>query len=63
MLAIQLKNYLENLSQDTNILIFTAKDGETRQLIMSDLDLNNDGNVVIDAEYTVPVKHTTIERA
>jgi hypothetical protein len=63
MLAIQLKNYLENLSEDTNILIFTAKEGEPRQLIMSDLNLNSDGNIVIDAEYIVPVKHTTIERS
>ena len=60
MLAIQLKNYIESLADSTNILIFVGKTGETRQLIMSDLDMNADGNILIDAEYEVPPKHTTI---
>ncbi len=62
MLAIQLKNYLKNVPDEANILIFTKKGNETRQLLMSDLDRNRDGHIVIDAEYAVPVKHTIIKR-
>jgi hypothetical protein len=29
---------------------------------MSDLDINNNKNLIIDAEYDVPPKHTRIER-
>lgn len=60
MLAIQLKNYLSSIADDTNILIYVAKTGETRQLLMGDLDRNNDGHIVIDSEYEVPTKHTII---
>ena len=60
MLAIQLKNYLIDIPDVTNILIFVEKTKEIRQLIMSDLDKNHDGNIVIDAEYEVPAKQTTI---
>ena len=62
MLAIQLKNYLENVPDEANVLIFTKKTNETRQLIMSNLDRNQHGHIIIDAEYDVPVKHTIIER-
>ena len=62
MLAIQLKNYLESVPDDSNILIFINKTGEVRQLIYSDLDRNANGHVIIDAEYDVPPKHTTIIR-
>ena len=61
MLAIQLKNYLNRFPDEANVLIYVSKTGEVRQLIMSDLDRKN-GNIVIDAEYVPPVKHTTIER-
>lgn len=60
MLAIQLKNYLSSIADDANILVYVAKTGETRQLLMGDLDKNHDGHIVIDAEYEVPAKHTTI---
>jgi hypothetical protein len=60
MLAIQLKNYLENISDSANILIYVAKTNEERQLIFSDLDVNQDGNIIIDAEYEVPVKYTNL---
>ena len=62
MLAVQLKNYLESVSDDANILIFINKTGEVRQLIYSDLDTNASGHIVIDAEYEVQPKHTTIIR-
>lgn len=62
MLAIQLKNYLESVPDDANILVFVQKTNEVRQLIMSDLDRNSYGHVIIDAEYEVPPKHTTIKR-
>lgn len=62
MLAKQLKNYLENVPDEKNIMIFVEKIKEVRQLRMSDLDLNCDGNIVIDAEYKVPTKHTIINR-
>ncbi len=61
MLAIQLKNYLDSVPDEANILIYTASEGEERQLLMGDLDQNHDGNIVIDAEYKVKVKVTTIK--
>jgi len=62
MLAIQLKNYLENIPDEANVLIFVNKTGEVRQLVMADLDRNQYGHIIIDAEYSIPVKHTTIKR-
>jgi hypothetical protein len=50
------------LRDDTNILIYTTKELTTRQLLLSDFDYNQDGNVVIDGEYDVPVKYTVITR-
>lgn len=61
MLAMELKRYLQNVNDSTNILVFVAKTGETRQLLVGDLDKNHDGNLVIDAEYDYPAKHTQIE--
>jgi hypothetical protein len=61
MLAIQLKNYLKQVPDLANILIFSKIIDEERQLLMSDLDRNQDGNIVIDAEYEVPVKVTKIK--
>ena len=60
MLAIQLKNYLKEIPDEANILIFVQKENEVRQLIMSDLDKTHEGHIVIDAEYKVPVKVTKI---
>jgi hypothetical protein len=60
MLAIQLKNFLQNVSDDANILVFVNKTGETRQLLFSDLDKDADGHIVIDAEYEVPPKKINI---
>jgi hypothetical protein len=57
-----LKNYLENIPDEANVLIFVNKTGEVRQLVMADLDRNQYGHIIIDAEYSVPAKHTTIER-
>ena len=62
MLAIQLKNFLSKIPDESNIMIFVNKTGEVRQLIMSDLDRNQHGHIIIDAEYDVPPKHTVIER-
>jgi hypothetical protein len=62
MLAIQLKNYLESVPDEANILVYVQKTNEVRQLLFSDLDRNHNGHVVIDAEYDVPPKLTTIER-
>ena len=61
MLAIQLKNYLSNVPDEANILIYTITENDERQLLMSDLDRNHDGNIVIDAEYKVKIKSTTIK--
>lgn len=44
-----------------NVLIYTTRDDSPRQLLMSDLDVNEDGNIIIDGEYDVPVKHIDIE--
>ena len=63
MLAIQLKNYLESVPDEANIMIFCGKTGEVRQLIMSDLDINQDGHIIIDAEYEVQPKRTIITRS
>ena len=62
MLAIQLKNYLTNIPDDANILVYVSKTNEIRQLIFNDLDLRHDGHLVIDADYKVPAKLTVIER-
>lgn len=63
MLAIQLKNYLENVPDEANIMVFVEKTSEVRQLLMSDLDRNGDGHIIIDAEYDVPPKTTIIKGA
>lgn len=57
MLAIQLKNYLSSVSDDSNIMIFVGKTGEVRHLRMSDIDRDSDSRIIIDAEYEVPAKH------
>lgn len=62
MLAIQLKNYLTKIPDETNVLIYVNKIGEVRQLIMSDLDRNQYGHIIIDAEYVVPPKYTKIKK-
>jgi len=61
MLAIQLKNYLSNVPDETNILIYTITENDERQLLMGDLDKNCDGNIIINAEYKTKVKSTTIK--
>lgn len=61
MLAIQLKNCLASFPDMANVLIYTTRDDSPRQLLMSDLDVNEDGNIIIDGEYDVPVKHIDIE--
>lgn len=60
MLAVQLKNYLNSIPDEANILIFVHKTGEERQLIDSDLDINANGHIIIDAEYEVPTTNTSI---
>ena len=60
MLAIELKNYLNGVPDDANILIFVEKTNDVRQLIFSDLDRSHNGHVVIDAEYEVQPKVTVI---
>ena len=60
MLAVQLKNYLRSIPDEANVLIFVHKTGVERQLIDSDLDINANGHIVIDAEYEVPPKHTSM---
>jgi hypothetical protein len=62
MLAIELKNYLSKFSNETNVMIFVSKNKETRQLLMSDLNVNYNGNIVVNSEYDVPIKYTIIER-
>ena len=62
MLAKQLKNYLKEISDEANIMIFVSKISEVRQLRFDDLDINHNGHVIIDAEYVVPAKKTTISR-
>ena len=61
MLAIQLKNYLASVPDEANIMIFIQKTGETRQLIFSDIDRDQNGHIIIDAEYDVPPKTTKIK--
>jgi len=51
MQAIQLKNYLQSVPDETNILVYVQKTNEVRHLIMSDLDHNHNGAIIIDAEY------------
>ncbi len=60
MLAIQLKNYLNDIPDEANIMIYTKTDNETRQLLMRDIDRHYEGDVIIDAEYKVPAKKTVI---
>lgn len=62
MFAKQLKNYLADIPDDSNILVFVQKTNEVRQLIFKDLDRNYNGHVIIDAEYDVPPKETRIKR-
>lgn len=63
MLAIQLKELLKNIPDESNILIFTSKENTTRQLLMNDFDKDPNGNIVIDAEYDVLVKTTLIKES
>ena len=58
MLAIQLKNYLESVPDGANIEIYVEKIGKARPLRDFDLDRTHEGNIVIDAEYTVPQKQS-----
>jgi len=59
MFIKELKDYLETFSETTNVLIYTSVSGESRQLLMCDLDVNHDRNIVIDGEHAVvPVKKT-----
>ena len=60
MLAIQLKNYLNNVPDEANIMVFVGKTGKVRQLRMADIDSCHDGIIIIDAECDVPAKHTNI---
>ena len=60
MLATELIEYLKTLPKHSNVLVYVPRFNETRQLLMSDIDRNKDGNVVIDADYQPPVKVTTI---
>ena len=62
MLAIQLKNYLKNIPDESNIMIYVEKTTEVRQLRMADIDRDQDGRIIIDAEYKVPAKYTRIRR-
>ena len=62
MLVKQLKNYLESILDEANVLIYINKTNEIRQLIMSDLDRNQHGHIVIDAEYDVQPKYTEIKK-
>ena len=62
MLAIQLKNYLKNIPDESNIMIYVEKTTEVRQLCMADIDRDQDGRIIIDAEYKVPAKYTRIKR-
>lgn len=62
MLIVQLKNYLSTMRDDANVLIYVGKTGEARQLLDSDLDITSFGHLVIDAEYEVPARQTTIVR-
>ena len=62
MFLFELRNYLQTIPDEANILIFVGKTGETRQLLFSDIDRNHDGNIVIDTEYEVPVKTIEIRR-
>lgn len=61
MLVGQLKNYLSGIPDDKNVLIFTTKENEARQLLFGDIDKLPSGNIIIDAEYIVPAKETRIE--
>jgi hypothetical protein len=56
MLAIQLKNYLESVPDNANILIYVNKTDEVRSLLNSDLDRDSKGSIIIDAEYKAPTK-------
>jgi hypothetical protein len=62
MLAIQLKNYLESVPDNANILIYVNKTDEVRSLLNSDLDRDSKGSIIIDAEYKAPTKNTTMTR-
>jgi hypothetical protein len=59
MLAIQLKNYLESVPDNANILIYVNKTDEVRSLLNSDLDRDSKGSIIIDAEYKAPTKKNT----
>ena len=62
MLAIELKNYLESIPDDANILVYVNKTDDVRQLVFSDLDRDGNGHVIIDAEYEIPPKKVLIEK-
>jgi len=59
MLANGLVKYLSESTGNTNVMIYSK--GEVRQLLLSDLDINSDGNIVIDADYEVNAKKVTID--
>lgn len=56
MLAIQLKNFLKEVKDDTTIMIYDPIRKISRGLIFSDLDIVKDGTVFIDTDYEVPNK-------
>ncbi len=62
MLAVHMKNDLDSVPDEGNILIFMHKTGEVRQLIDSDQDRYANGHIIIDAEYEVPPKHTSLQK-
>jgi len=61
MLVIQLKNLLSDIPDNANVLIYSTLHDGARQLLFSDIDITKDKDIVIDAEYKIPVKHTTID--
>ena len=62
MLAKQLKNYLESVPDEANILVYTQENDDVRQLLFGDLDRTYDGNIVIDASYEPEPKITVAEK-
>ena len=62
MLAVQLKNYLNSVPDEAKVLMFVHKTGEVGQLIDRALDRDANVHIIIDAEYDVPPKHTTMQK-
>lgn len=56
MFVHELREFLAPFPHTTNVLIFTTQTEVPRQLLVSDISKNHDGNIVINAEYNVPVK-------